>query len=60
MELPEEENTPEKRVDRIFAMMDKVCVQNRLFPHPDNDCDRCNAPRESLLKRAGGKIKGGL
>lgn len=24
MELPEEENTPEKRVDRIFAMMDKV------------------------------------
>lgn len=26
MELPEEENTPEKRVDRIFAMMDKVSV----------------------------------
>lgn len=25
VELPEEENTPEKRVDRIFAMMDKVC-----------------------------------
>ncbi|KAI7813406.1 neuronal calcium sensor 1a isoform X1 [Triplophysa rosa] len=24
VELPEEENTPEKRVDRIFAMMDKV------------------------------------
>lgn len=24
MELPEEENTPEKRVNRIFAMMDKV------------------------------------
>lgn len=24
MDLPEEENTPEKRVDRIFAMMDKV------------------------------------
>uniref|UniRef100_H2QY15 Neuronal calcium sensor 1 n=1 Tax=Pan troglodytes TaxID=9598 RepID=H2QY15_PANTR len=23
VELPEEENTPEKRVDRIFAMMDK-------------------------------------
>uniref|UniRef100_A0A670KF38 Neuronal calcium sensor 1 n=1 Tax=Podarcis muralis TaxID=64176 RepID=A0A670KF38_PODMU len=28
VELPEEENTPEKRVDRIFAMMDKVrCIQ---------------------------------
>lgn len=26
VELPEEENTPEKRVDRIFAMMDKVSV----------------------------------
>lgn len=26
MELPEEENTPEKRVDRIFAMMDKVSI----------------------------------
>ncbi|XP_054629796.1 neuronal calcium sensor 1b isoform X2 [Dunckerocampus dactyliophorus] len=26
VELPEEENTPEKRVDRIFAMMDKVGV----------------------------------
>lgn len=26
MELPEEENTPEKRVDRIFAMMDKVSL----------------------------------
>lgn len=24
VELPEEENTPEKRVDRIFSMMDKV------------------------------------
>ena len=24
VELPEEENTPEKRVDRIFALMDKV------------------------------------
>ncbi|XP_035302145.1 neuronal calcium sensor 1 isoform X4 [Cricetulus griseus] len=24
VELPEEENTPEKRVDRIFAMMDKT------------------------------------
>ncbi|KAL7980870.1 hypothetical protein Chor_002024 [Crotalus horridus] len=24
VELPEEENTPEKRVDRIFAMMDKA------------------------------------
>ncbi|XP_032163459.1 neuronal calcium sensor 1 isoform X1 [Mustela erminea] len=24
VELPEEENTPEKRVDRIFAMMDKM------------------------------------
>ena len=24
VELPEEEKTPEKRVDRIFAMMDKV------------------------------------
>lgn len=27
MELPEEENTPEKRVDRIFAMMDKVRIR---------------------------------
>lgn len=26
VELPEEENTPEKRVDRIFAMMDKVSL----------------------------------
>ena len=26
MELHEEENTPEKRVDRIFAMMDKVSL----------------------------------
>lgn len=26
VELPEEENTPEKRVDRIFAMMDKVSI----------------------------------
>lgn len=30
MELPEEENTPEKRVDRIFAMMDKV--SHREYP----------------------------
>lgn len=27
VELPEEENTPEKRVDRIFAMMDKVSIE---------------------------------
>ena len=26
VELPEEENTPEKRVDRIFSMMDKVSI----------------------------------
>uniref|UniRef100_W5M278 Neuronal calcium sensor 1 n=1 Tax=Lepisosteus oculatus TaxID=7918 RepID=W5M278_LEPOC len=30
VELPEEENTPEKRVDRIFAMMDKVRDQRHL------------------------------
>lgn len=30
VELPEEENTPEKRVDRIFAMMDKVRLGVRL------------------------------
>jgi hypothetical protein len=29
VELPEEENTPEKRVDRIFAMMDKVRLGGR-------------------------------
>jgi hypothetical protein len=57
VELPEEENTPEKRVDRIFAMMDKVCVQNLLFLHSNNDYDRFSAPRESLLKCARGKIK---
>lgn len=32
MELPEEENTPEKRVDRIFAMMDKVRAVRGCFP----------------------------
>lgn len=32
VELPEEENTPEKRVDRIFAMMDKV--RRRKGPRP--------------------------
>lgn len=32
MELPEEENTPEKRVDRIFAMMDKVRTPEGFFP----------------------------
>lgn len=32
MELPEEENTPEKRVDRIFAMMDKVRMLEGVFP----------------------------
>uniref|UniRef100_A0A674HIZ0 Neuronal calcium sensor 1 n=1 Tax=Taeniopygia guttata TaxID=59729 RepID=A0A674HIZ0_TAEGU len=32
VELPEEENTPEKRVDRIFAMMDKVKMLEGFFP----------------------------
>lgn len=31
VELPEEENTPEKRVDRIFAMMDKVSLSLAVF-----------------------------
>lgn len=35
MELPEEENTPEKRVDRIFAMMDKVSIL--LFCYCDDE-----------------------
>ncbi|VDK18056.1 unnamed protein product, partial [Anisakis simplex] len=29
VKLPEEENTPEKRVDRIFKMMDKVQFQKK-------------------------------
>ncbi len=33
VQLPEDENTPEKRVDRIFRMMDKV-QENRI------SCDR--------------------
>uniref|UniRef100_A0A663F2Y9 Neuronal calcium sensor 1 n=1 Tax=Aquila chrysaetos chrysaetos TaxID=223781 RepID=A0A663F2Y9_AQUCH len=34
VELPEEENTPEKRVDRIFAMMDKVRILEWFFFFP--------------------------
>lgn len=31
VKLPKEENTPEKRVDRIFRMMDKVSYKIRFF-----------------------------
>ncbi|VDK18885.1 unnamed protein product [Anisakis simplex] len=31
VKLPEEENTPEKRVDRIFKMMDKVQFQKKIL-----------------------------
>ena len=29
MELPEEENTPDKRVNKIFDVMDKVSVEQK-------------------------------
>ncbi|MGH0143069.1 UNVERIFIED_CONTAM: hypothetical protein FKN15_022424 [Acipenser sinensis] len=54
VELPEEENTPEKRVDRIFAMMDKAmgcfwtlcCGLALVFTH-------CCCPHALALPRLG-------
>lgn len=43
MELPEEENTPEKRVDRIFAMMDKV-RRGEACPAGDGGAERGLSP----------------
>lgn len=54
MELPEEENTPEKRVDRIFAMMDKVSLGGKVWePGPGPQQVGRTDPRDTGMFSAG-------
>lgn len=53
VKLPADEDTPEKRVNKIFNMLDKVCYINYIvtasgnMPRPQNRCDACRIPTES-------------